>query len=333
VRTGEQMNVGIVGARGVVGAQLVESLSRRDFPAEHLRLFGAELDEVAYEDDTVTVEAIGPDAFKSLQVLVLATPAAVAKPLAQVAQQQGVWVADISGAHRLDNAIPLVAPGVNNSVLDKPFRGRIVSIASAEAIALSQVLFPVQAAYGLLSVECTMLLSSSHFGKAGVETLSKQSASLLNGIESSADPFVHRLAFNMVPGVGPFESEHSESERRLMVETVRLLSGQKMPGFSTTSVLVPAFHGSLLVLSLLVEQAVSREDVTALFRKDSALKVVDDLPTQVVPTSLLSHDDSTVHVGRIRASGQRIQLVASVDNAFLLADRTLDIAFELAERE
>ncbi len=327
------MNIGIVGARGVVGAQLVAALERRNIASEQVRLFGTELDEVDYEADTVNIEPLGPNGLKGLKVVVLATPSSAAKDLAQAAQQLGIWVVDLSGAHRLNNDIPLVAPGVNDAVLDRPFKGRIVSLASPEATALTQVLFSVDAQWKLLAADCNMLLSSSHFGKTGVERLSKQSASLLNGVEAETEPFPHRLAFNVIAGAGPIEKGLTESERRVLVEAVRIFSPNGVPALTATAVMVPAFHGSTLLLSLLVERPVSAEQLTAHFRKDSAMKVIDEPEAQVVPMTLLTHDDSTVHLGRIRSAGQRIQLVAAVDNAYLLADRALDIAFELGERE
>jgi hypothetical protein len=37
-------------------------------------------------------------------------------------------------------------------------------------------------------------------------------------------------------------------------------------------------------------------------------------------------------VGRVRASGTRVQLVAAIDNVFRAADSAVDLAIKLAER-
>jgi hypothetical protein len=48
--------------------------------------------------------------------------------------------------------------------------------------------------------------------------------------------------------------------------------------------------------------------------------------------SMLSTDDAAVHVGRIRALGTRVQLVATIDTVFRVADTAVELALELAER-
>ncbi len=325
--------IGIVGARGVVGAQLVSALQRRGVQAEQVKLFATDVEGVDYDGDELTCETVDPQAFNGLKVVILATPSTVAHELSKVAQQQGIWAIDLSGSHRLNEAVPLVAPGVNNAVVDRPFKGKIVSIASPESIALSQILMTLNGAFGVLAMDCSAVLSASHLGKTGVEKLSSQSASLLNGVESDADPFPHRLAFNVASGFGQFEQGLSESERRILVEMVRIFGSTKPPALTCTALLAPCFHGSVMSLTVMLERPTNLEAVREIFKKEQAYKVIDDVAAHVYPLSLLTHDDSTVHVGRIRVVGQRLQLVCAIDNAFLFADRALDTALEIVERD
>jgi len=53
----------------------------------------------------------------------------------------------------------------------------------------------------------------------------------------------------------------------------------------------------------------------------------------IYPMPMLTTDDASIHVGRVRALGERVQLVAATDNAFRVAESAIDIAFELADRD
>jgi len=66
---------------------------------------------------------------------------------------------------------------------------------------------------------------------------------------------------------------------------------------------------------------------------DTGLKVLDDPSENIYPMPMLTTDDATIHVGRVRALGERVQLVAATDNAFRVAESAIDIAFELADRD
>lgn len=330
------VSLALVGATGVVGKQLLEALDRRDFDADDLRLFAAddaEGEEFDYAGDVLTVEKCDDSMFRGNDVLILAVPPAIARPLALKAQQAGVWVVDCSGAFRLDEQVPLIAPGVNDDVLTRPFSGRIVSLASPPTQGLTAVLEPLRKKFGLLSVDATVLMGADSKGLAGVERLAKQTAELMNAKEPDVDTFAHRLAFNLVPGGGAFEKGYSEVERALLVEVVRVWAGAQLPIVATTAIYMPTYHGTFFTITAHLERPVDADGVRATFKAEAGLKVIDEPEAQVYPMPMLVTDDSTVHVGRIRALGERVQLVAAFDNAYRTADTAIDVALALAGRE
>ena len=69
---------------------------------------------------------------------------------------------------------------------------------------LLTTLEPLRARFGVREVHLSALLSASGAGRQGVTELEQQTASLLGGRELEATHFPHRLAFNVVPQVGPF---------------------------------------------------------------------------------------------------------------------------------
>ncbi|MFZ5438620.1 MAG: Asd/ArgC dimerization domain-containing protein [Myxococcota bacterium] len=331
----ETPTIAVVGATGTVGRQVIASLQLHDVEPDQVRFFSSErteAEELDYEEETLPTEQPGPDAFRDVQAVILATPLEVARPLALQAQQAGAWVIDLSGAFRVDAAVPLVAPGVNDGVLDRPFTGRIVSLAHPATQALLAVLQPLRAKFGLAFADATMLFGTATAGTKGQEQLNKQTAALMNAREPDIEIFPHRIGFNVIPAVGGFEGALCEGERHVLVEAARIWSGDSLPALTATALTVPTFHGMTLVISAHLQRPVDADGVRALLKEDSALKVLDDPSQNVYPMPMLTTDDAAIHVGRIRALGPRVQLVACVDNVFRLADSAVEVALELADR-
>jgi aspartate-semialdehyde dehydrogenase len=339
--------IAVVGATGLVGRQILASLWQHDVEPHAVRCLasgeseGLDLD---YADETLPVERPGADSYRGVKAAILAVPEDVAMVQALEAQKAGAWVVDLSGTFRLDLQVPLVAPGVNDGVLDRPFPGRVVSLASPAAQALTLALEPLRAAFGLAVVDATVLFGAASKGVAGTERLSRQTAALLNAKEPDVGVFPHRLAFNVIPGVGDFENGLSAAERQLMVEVARIWGGEKtlsasgkgegegLPAVTSTALYVPTFHGTTLVVTAHLKRAVDVDAVRATLKASTELKVLDDPSAHVYPMPMLTTDDAAIHVGRLRAQGTRVQLVAAVDNAFRAAESAVDLALELGDR-
>jgi aspartate-semialdehyde dehydrogenase len=328
--------IAIVGATGTVGRQLIGCLQLHDVEPDQVRFFSSEKtegEELDYEEETLPTEPPGPDAFRGVQVAIIATPPAIARPLALQAQQAGAWTIDLSGAFRVDANVPLVSPGVNDGVLDRPFQGRIVSVAHPATQALLSVLQPLRAKFGLAFADVTMLFGTASRGNAGQEQLTKQTAALLNAKEPEIEVFPHRIGFNVIPAVGTVDAAGlSEGERHVLVEAARIWSGDALPALTATSLTVPTFHGTTLIISAHLNRPVDADGVRATLKEDSSLKVIDDPLQNIYPMPQLATDDVAIHVGRVRSQGPRVQLVACVDNVFRLADTAVELALELAER-
>ena len=87
----------------------------------------------------------------------------------------------------------------------------------------------------------------------------------------------------------------------------------------------------MLVVSAHLRRPVDADGVRTLLREDSDLKVIDAPEQNVYPMPMLTTDDDTVHVGRIRALAERVQLIIAVDNVHRMAARAVDVALELGD--
>ena len=112
------LNVGIVGATGAVGKEIVGCLEKRSFPVGNLRIFGSERSagrEVDTKFGKVTVELFSEDAARECDVVFLAVDGDFSLAHAEniCEGDDGAVVIDNSSAFRYKEGIPLVVPEIN----------------------------------------------------------------------------------------------------------------------------------------------------------------------------------------------------------------------------
>ncbi len=331
--------VAVVGVTGVVGREALAALKEAGYPSEKITAVASERsegDEVEYDEETLPVEKASAEVFRGTSLVILATPPDVARKLAPEAQRAGAWVVDTSRAFR--DVAPLVLPGVNDEVLDKPFAGRIVATPGASTAALVTAVEPLRRAFGLVRVDAVALVGAASSGQGGIRELEKQTADLLSGREVDASVFPHRLAFNIVPQVGPFAGAWSEEEVSISQEAARLWLGQpECPTVSATALQVPTFYGVSLVVTAQLRKSATAEQVRESLRASRQLKVLDAPEQRIYPMPMLVTSDPTVHVGRVRmlpGAPEWTTFVVAIDNAGRgSAVNAVEVGLELLGRE
>ena len=115
---GTPLNVGIVGATGAVGKEIVGCLEKRSFPVNNLRIFGSERSagrEVETDFGKVTVELFSEDSARECDVVFLAVDGDFSLAHAEniCKGDDGAVVIDNSSAFRYVDGVPLVVPEIN----------------------------------------------------------------------------------------------------------------------------------------------------------------------------------------------------------------------------
>ncbi len=143
-------HVGIVGATGAVGQELLQLLQERQFPLAGLRLFASARSAgktVSFGGRALPVEEAKPGVFADLDLAFFAAGGPVTRALAPDAVKAGCLVIDKSSAFRLDPAVPLVIPEINPEAL-RTHAGIIANPNCSTAVTLMG-LWPLHQRFGL----------------------------------------------------------------------------------------------------------------------------------------------------------------------------------------
>ena len=326
-----EVGVAVLGATGVVGAELIELLSEADWVQTLVPIAspGCKTPDVMFRGRPTKVLNATADALESAQVVFAAAPRGKQAALLQAAAKAGVVVVDIGNDFADEREVPVSGLGLNPSELDHVGEAGVVVTPGPLALTLAAVAAPLHEDFGLLSARGTSLMSASSAGNAGIHELSGQVAALFNSQDPPRKVFEEGLAFDLVPEHGDLIGQWLRSELEAVRHASRLLG---LPGdrFALTQVITPTFVGLGLSLHLRTETPIDPEGVAHCLAEAPYVKLGAGRDLQ--PRSRTGHP--IVRVGRLRADpgGDGVHLWASTDPIRLTVANAVATVEALLER-
>jgi aspartate-semialdehyde dehydrogenase len=294
--------VGILGATGQVGRTVLAVLEEREFPLDGLRLLASPRQAgrtLPFRGVPVPVEAVGPEAFRGLEIALFAVKNPVAQQWAPVARAAGAVVIDNSSAYRYDDAVPLVVPEVNGDLLDA--RPTLVANPNCSAAPLVVALAALEP---LARLQRLVVSTYQSVSGAGTEALSELERGVRHGLSGSRPPARAdggpAFAYNVVPQIDRFEDNgYTREEMKVVWEARKILRRPELP-VTVTAVRVPVRVGHGAAVHAYFDRPVTPEAARERWRAFPGLEVVDDPARMTYPTPLDAAGRDPVFVGRAR---------------------------------
>ncbi len=299
-------SVGVIGASGIVGSEILTALRERGFPLSELRVFasyesaGERLECGSFNPLLLPLDDTAK--FDGLDIVFLAAGQQVTAEWRERVRASGAIAIDTSGLFADNNAIPLVVPEVNAADIGDYAAQRFITSPDPIAIPLAVVLAALQTTSPLTNVVATTFEPAAGAGRRGISELQTQVTELLSGSSPEPEVFPHRLAFNVVPQIGEIlQGGNTLGEQQSVHALQRLLANTATP-ISITRARVPVFFGACLSLHVEMQQMPSDSQVRELLRAAPGILLdEEDDPTSYPTTADVVGADATV-VGRLRVS-------------------------------
>jgi len=219
------INVGIVGATGLVGLEMLSILQNSILSINELKLFASSKSAgkiIDFRGKPQVVEIIKKDCLKKCTYLLGATSSEKARQWIPDALASGATVIDNSSAFRMVDNIPLIVPEVNGQNLQ--VNHKLIANPNCSTIQLVMALAPLASAATIKWVSVSTYQSVSGSGRKGIERLNSEENP--NSEVNSAT--IHR---NVICEIGePEESDYTGEEEKLIYETPKIM-GTNFPIF------------------------------------------------------------------------------------------------------
>ena len=306
------MKIGLIGATGLVGSEMLKVLAERGFgkyellPAASERSVGK---EIAFADRKTTLLSVEDVLAKTPDIVLFAVDSAVSLEIAPLFAQKGCYVIDNSSAWRMCEHIPLVVPQVNAGVL-KP-SDRIIANPNCSTIQLVMALFPLHAAFKIKRLVISTYQSVTGTGMKGVKQLTNERAG-----KTGEMAYPYPIDLNVLPHAGKFDQDgYTSEETKLTNETRKILNDNTIQ-VTATVVRVPVIGGHSEAVNIEFERDYSLDAVYELLDNMQGVVVADNPAQNLYPMPLYAQNKDEVFVGRIRRDLSRDNCL----NMWIVAD-------------
>lgn len=296
----KKLRIGVVGATGVVGQQILKVMAERDVPFSELKLLATANSagqKIEFLGKTYTVEETTAESFDDLDLALFAGGPA-SKAFGRLAQQKGVVVIDNSSTFRYEPDVPLVVPEINGEVLKN--HGGLIANPNCSTILLVCALYPLYQKSKITRIIVSTYQAVSGAGKAGLEELKLQNEQLVKGEEITPHAFQYQIASNLIPQIDVWlEDDYTKEEMKVVWETHKILNDENI-GITATAVRVPVYRSHSESVYVEFAEEITPEEARELLAKAPGVIVQDDPAHNIYPMPLTASDTDEVYVGRIR---------------------------------
>ena len=253
----------VVGATGLVGTKMLETIDRKHIQFDELVLFSSARSagkEIEFQGKTYTVQA-------------------------------GAIVIDNSSQWRMANDVDLIVPEVNQP----EFKRGIIANPNCSTIQSVVPLKVLYDAFGLKRVAYTTYQAVSGSGIKGKRDLAEGA----NGKAPEAYP--HPIYNNVLPHIDVFLEDGYTKEEQKMIDETRKILGQPDLRVTATCARVPVQDSHSVEIDVTLDKEATVQEIKDLFENDNRVVLVDNPENNEYPLAINSTGkdevfDNTFHV-------------------------------------
>ena len=250
--------VGILGATGAVGREMMKILAERQFPISELRLFASSRSAgkvVEWNGRPVMIQEPSEENFRGLDIVLGAAESDIARLYAPEVVRAGAVFVDNSSAYRMDDDVPLVIPEVNPE--DVKLHHGIIASANCSTIITVTAVNALNAISPIRSMVASTYQAVSGAGAGGPVELAEEVEALRTGKPVQPKVFSHQIAYNLIPQIGGEQYEGYTSEEMKMQNEGRKIMHLPDLRVTCTCVRVPVVRSHSISVTLRFDKPVS----------------------------------------------------------------------------
>ncbi len=339
------VRVGIVGATGAVGTEILRVLEARNFPLAELHLYASERSvgkQLSFRGSHIPIEPLTEHSFENLDIALFSAGSDITKKWRSAAEKGGCIMIDNSSAFRMETGVPLVIPEINGEDL----RGHhgVIAVPNCSTIIMLMAVAPLRTFGKIKRIVVSTYQAVSGAGALAIRELENETYNYLankglcvSSQENTDSVFPHPIAFNLFcHNTAINEAGYNGEEWKMIQETKKILHDEDIQ-VAATCVRVPIFRVHSESVNIEFDGSISGwsrpsvEDIRAALSAFDGVDVVDDRIRNHFPMPNEATGRYDVLVGHIRhdvSNPNAIDLFACGDQ--LLKGAALD-AVQIAE--
>ena len=296
------LKIGVVGATGNVGREMLSILSERGFKSNDIFAIASNRSEgmkVPFGEDELRVTSLDKFNPKEIEIALFSAGGDISKEWAPKFAEVGCIVIDNSSHFRMDPEVPLIVPEVNAEAISSFKHKNIIANPNCSTAQLVVALKPLHDKNKIKSIIVSTYQSVSGAGKEGMDELFNQSRKFFANDVLDNVKFTKRIAFNVIPHIDKFMDDgYTKEELKMKQECHKILDSDIK--FSATCVRVPVFIGHSEAVTIEFENKMTVQDAHAALKDAPGCSILDERKDggYVTPIECAGNDDT--YISRIR---------------------------------
>lgn len=294
------MNLGIIGASGVVGMELIKLIDKNHLEIKYfsIRLFGSsrsEGTEIKFNDGVLKVELLDEKIFQYLDVVIFCTGNDISRKYIPIANMHDCICIDHSSEFRMNKNVPLIIPEINGKLAKNQ---KIIASPNCCTSLLCMVLYPLMNLSPIRKVTVSTYQAASGAGINGLNELKQQIHDYSNDKKLKTEYFKRQYLLNVFSHNSDvnIENGYNDEETKMVQETYKILGINVNP----TCVRVPVLRSHCESVTIEFEHSVELLSLYDHLSRFCGVKLEDDKISNKFPEPINTENKYDISVGRIR---------------------------------
>lgn len=294
-------NIAVLGARSMIGCELIQILEQRDFPVGEAYFMapgdtGGE--ETFFKDREIRLQNDYDSFADNVDIVFCCLDRMQTRSAAQKFGKKALFI-DCARAFSSRSGVPCIIPEINGEVLTQ--QHNLVTNPWSMTIQLLMALHPLHLNFHLKHLHVVGLAAVSDLDWDAVDELSYEYEYLATGvnIEKCEDSvFPHTIGGNLIPQAGGFTRQGLTEEEAVMVREASMMLGTGDIKISATMVWAPVRRGHCQAVSAGFDRKIPLAEVRGILQKAPGIIIRKHDDEYAMPESVVGKDE--VFVGRLR---------------------------------
>ena len=297
------MSLGVVGASGLVGKEILNSLNMLNIQFDKLFLYGNSTcgDKINFRKTEYIVMQFDNKYLFDLDYVILAVENSVAASIIEYAKEFKCKciIIDNSSEYRLCKTVPLVIPEINISDINDE---KIIANPNCSTTILVMLLAPLMKipSSNMKRITLSTYQAASGAGIKGYSELITQTAEISSGIELTKTYWGKQYVHNIFSHNSKINREtlFNEEEMKIVNETKKILKTDIK--ISPTCVRVPTLRSHCLSVNIEFDRDIDISEIMKQLLLFEGIVICDDIDNNDFPEPIKTNDKTEISIGRIR---------------------------------
>lgn len=297
-----KIKIALVGSTSIIGKEVCSLLETSTLAGSEVTLLDSkEFEGVLseYRGEARLVTAVNRDSFVHSDIIFLCCRGEEAREYVSFPRKKISFVIDFFMRSWGDCEAPVINCNINMQDIKK--HQGVISSPHPIALMLSNLLFPLDRAFGINIASINVFSPVSVFGEQAIEELYQQTVNLLNFKEIPKEIFRNQLVFNIIPDYTEVQTPKKNSLTIKISEEILAILGWKNRKIAIKIILVPVFHSYSSSLHIKFQKDIEGNDLAQALAGKEWIKWIPEGEAAATPVGVAGQQK--MHLSNLEEDG------------------------------